>query len=222
MFSRAIIDFDDTLFNTQLLKEDIASVFQEFGVGPQIFWESYKEARDNQAGKTLYTFERQLQILNKDYIFVDIDRAKQRLSALFDQPAHYVFSEASAFLSELKNRGADLILLSLGEENFQFKKLEKSGLAPFFSKIFLVNDSKLNVLPQILTTPGSATFLINDKVKETKEIFKFFPALRPILKTRKDVPISEYQHSGLPYFNTLTEILTYLDKSVNSVNSGHS
>jgi len=216
MFTRAIIDFDDTLFNAKLLKDDIAAVFGEFGVGPQIFWESYKEARNSRDGKMLYTFtfERQLQVLTKDYIFIDIDQAKQRLNGLLTNQERYVFPDAAEFLATLKSRGTELILLSLGEENFQFKKLENSRLAKFFNQVFLVSDSKLNILSQILGQESSQNVLVNDKIKETQEIASRYPELRAVLKTRSDVPLSEYANSGLPHFNTLTDIKDYLEHQI--------
>lgn len=210
----AIIDFDDTLFDAEHFKKDIASVFTSFGVSPQIFWESYKEARDSSDGKTLYTFDRHLQILTKDYIFIDIEKAKSELDSLLNSATDYLFPDSLDFLNNLKKRGLDLILLSLGEENFQFKKLEKTGLNSFFKQIFLVNDSKLNVLPKILNDHSGRPIFINDKIKETKEVAQNYPHLYSILKTRSDVPLSEYQMSGLPFFNTLAEALTHLESII--------
>lgn len=211
MLTRAIIDFDDTLFNTKLLKDDIAAVFEEFGVSPQIFWESYKEACARGSGRNMYTFDRQLQIINKDYIFIDINQARQRLQALLEESARYVFPDALEFLSALKNRGLELWLLTLGEESFKSQKLRQTGLTPFFERVFLINEDKLTVLKPILTNPVPGHLFVNDKVNETKEILNYYPGLHAVLKTRGDVPLSEYENSGLPFFNTLSDIYKHLE-----------
>src|SRR5690349_18709868 len=124
-----------------------------------------------------------------------------------------LFPEAVSFLEFLQNTNQPLILLSLGENNFQKAKIDITGIAKFFDLVHITADSKELALNAILNDFKNEEniWFINDKVEETKKVIECFPELKPILKMSPRFTEEEYRLSLMPYFSTLTEIQNYVE-----------
>lgn len=206
---KVIIDFDDTLFNTHGLKEVLSAAAGRFGFSRGEFWFTYKQARDQSPGVLNYTFVRHAEALHALHpAFV----APQILQDEFENVMHnqkFVFSDAYPLLDFLKNQNKILILLSLGETAFQRKKVESSGLEHFFDRVEIVDTHKLNAIP-LLVDQNEPVYFLNDKPFETKEILANYPHWQALLRQRQDLSPVHYQESGLPCFENLSDLHTYL------------
>lgn len=206
---KIIIDFDDTLFHTYRLKEELRAVAESFGFTQEEFWSTYKQMYDNVLGMSGYTLARHAESLHALHpAFVQTDVLEKTLSAVLDNH-DFVFADARPLLDFLKKQNKILVLLSLGEPVFKCRKVESSGLAHFFDRIEFVNTPKLDVIPTLVDKDEPVYFL-NDKIRETKEILERYPYWYALLRKRQDFSSDQYEESGLPYFENLSDMHSYL------------
>ncbi len=144
-----------------------------------------------------------------DYLTEDLYKQSGRIK-------EFLFPESASFLEFLKQTNQPLILLSLGEENFQKTKIDITGIGRFFDLIHITADAKEEAVRKILNDfkTKKDIWFINDKIEETKKVIKFFPHLKPILKMSPKFSAEEYELSSMPYFSTLTLIQQYVQQQV--------
>lgn len=206
-----IIDFDDTLFDTQRFKTARLNAMSALGVTEEDFWKSYQEASISQDGKFTYTNERHAQMLmNHGYDFDAVYRALQKTT----EDLHlYLFTDTLSFLASVRQREQSMVLLSLGDPEFQELKVKSSGIHKLFDRIFMVNDSKEAVLHHLFeTVDPEHVWFINDKVHETERLLQTFPRMRCLMKIAAHIDRKKYSECGLPYFDSLTEINAYVTR----------
>ena len=210
--SMFIIDFDDTLFNTHAFKQARVEALRKLGVTEEIYKKSYQEAYNNSAGINIYNNKSHAEVLQQ-YGFKKEDSTNALNSITLKK---YLFPDAIDFLTFLKQLQQKLTLLSLGEESFQKMKISGAGIESWFDYIFTVNDSKENIIKQILqdNTEEKQIWFINDKIEETEKLVTIFSQLRPILKMSPIFSEEQYKSSGIPYFSTLTEIKHYVEQQL--------
>ena len=128
----------------------------------------------------------------------------------------FLFPEAVSFLEFLKETNQPLILLSLGEANWQKTKIDITGIGRFFDLVCITADAKEEAVGKILNDfkMKKDIWFINDKIEETKKVIQEFPHLKPILKMSPKFSVEEYESSLMPYFSTLTLIQQYVEQQV--------
>lgn len=206
-----VIDFDDTLFDTQAFKDARCRALVPCGVSPEIFWETYRLARNTPEGLFVYSNNRHAEILaergfDRQCVIDAFERASgEHLIASF------LFEEAKPFLDFLKTFHQPLVLLSLGDTAAQELKVRASGIHNYFDRVFFVDAGKVAVMRELMgAVHDSDVWFINDKVGETKEIADFFPGIRVVLKQAPAFPVSDYAESAFPYFSSLTDIQRHI------------
>ncbi|KKQ27777.1 MAG: hypothetical protein US42_C0005G0002 [Candidatus Magasanikbacteria bacterium GW2011_GWC2_37_14] len=205
-----IIDFDDTLFDTHGFKQARLKAVEKIGISNALFWTTYKQARVNSDGVFTYSDKRHAEILasegfKEEEIFTVLNKVTLNMK---DFLAH----DAEEFLQSLSLLKQPLILLSLGDSEFQELKVKSCGIAKYFERIFFVDKTKENVLEELFgATTDKENWLINDKVDESQQLQIHFPNLKVILKISNSFPLNIYKHSGLPNYRTLSEIKNYLE-----------
>lgn len=127
-----------------------------------------------------------------------------------------LFPQTVSFLEFLKQTNQPLILLSLGEADFQKTKIDITGVDKFFDLVSITQDAKEKAMAKILNDfkTEKDVWFINDKIEETKKMIQMFPHLKPILKMSPRWPEEEYKQSLMPYFSTLTLIQEYVQEQV--------
>lgn len=106
-----------------------------------------------------------------------------------------------------------MILLSLGDPEFQELKVKSSGIHKLFDRMFMVKDSKEAVLHHLFeSVEPQKVWFINDKVHETQRLLDVFPYMRCVLKVPAHIDRQKYSESNLPYFDSLTEIHAYVTR----------
>lgn len=206
-----IIDFDDTLFDTHAFKQARMASLQSLGVTEELFRRTYAQSRNDAHGAFTYTDERHAQILGVEGF--EEAKVQAALQSVSYRVKEFLFEDTLRFLQGVRDLGDAMILLSLGEPSFQEFKVKQTRTHKFFDRMFMAEESKERIVKEILDhhSPTYAWF-INDKVKETVDITKKFSVLRPVLKQSPNIPLEEYSQSGMPYFETLDEILHYVKK----------
>ncbi len=208
-----IIDFDDTLFNTHAFKQARLEILKTIGVSVELFWQTYKQARNDVNGNFTYSDRRHAQFLA--FMKFDEEQVFEKLSEVSSRLEEFLFEDVVSFLETLKKYNQSMILLSLGDPEFQDFKLTGTKIRQYFSHIFMVSESKEKILEEIFNFEKTdKAWFINDKVSETKLLVENFPALKPVLKVSQSIPKEEYLNSGLPYFETLIEIKDYVAESI--------
>ncbi len=207
-----IIDFDDTLFNTHDFKKSRIESLLKAGVSPHDYQETYIEAlKKNDVFS--YSNERHAELLTvRGYSKEKVFAALQETTG--ERLREFLFPDTVEFIRKLKDTGSAVVLLSLGEPSFQELKVKGSGIAHFFDRMFMVQDSKEHILHELVSVGENSEdmWFINDKVGESLLIKNAFTNLSIVLKKSASIDEEEYIHSNLPYFKTLTEIYGYIEQ----------
>ncbi len=205
-----IIDFDDTLFDTHGFKHARLRKLQACGVPETLYWETYQDARVKRYGVITYTNERHAYLLSlHGFSYADMLCAFNEISG--EAVKSFLFSDALSFIASLKTYNHSVILLSLGDPAFQEMKVKYSGIRSLFDRVFIVQDTKIAVLDALVENAGHETvWLVNDQVKETRQLIARFPFIHAVLKRSPSFPSEVYDGCGLPCFGTLTEIQHYV------------
>lgn len=130
------LDFDGTLFNTDKFYQDYLVILNKYNISSFEIEKMKKE---------LFTNRRfNLDILT-DYIIskYNIKNLKQEVESLYNNS--YVFEDVIPFLEKYKNY--NLILLTLGDIDYQNRKIESSNLTKYFQDIIItdVDKSQLDI-----------------------------------------------------------------------------
>ncbi len=205
-----VVDFDDTLYNTARFKDDLEKFLFQYGVGKEDFLSSYTAAdRLRAQGAFDYTFERQLECLKeKGYVFSDgiikdLDRVLEN--------KELVFSDAVDFLLAIGQTRHHKILMTLGNHDFQKLKIASAGLSIYFDEVVILHGQKEVELGERYLAGEKELIFINDNLRENLVIKELFPDSLVVSKVNSSkYNIDQYKESGLPYFQTLTEIKEYV------------
>lgn len=208
-----IIDFDDTLFDTQSFKLMRYKALARLGVTDNIYWDSYKKARNSSDGLFTYSNERHANELakygyKKEEVLNVLDHTTTReaLSSLLLDGAHDM-------LDAFNERFESMILLSLGDESFQEIKTKGTRVHKKFDRIFYVDKTKHDVVADLLARHKTEhIWFVNDKIEETKKLAAAFPQISAVLKVSPRFELSEYEASGLPFFHELKDIVAYVNE----------
>ncbi len=172
-----IFDFDDTLFDTALLKEDIFLEIISHGATKEQVLNSYKKCNEKFGN---YTLKEHINILNNEYdlkISEDIFSWFESLNF-----TSYLFKETISSLEKLSEKH-NLILLTKGDITFQKIKLEGVNILKYFKELFIVDGNKEVFLKDKYFTPP--VYFINDKESENEKIQELFPEFIFILPDMK-------------------------------------
>ncbi len=215
-----IVDFDDTLFDTQALKQARLEAVQLLGVSEQEYWESYREARNSHDGLFTYSDERHADVLAQ-YGYDRSEVLSQLNATTGEMLEEFLFPDTISFLQYLKTCGQQMILLSLGNPGFQKLKTTRVGIDTYFDQVYMVHDTKRHVLEQLLAGQhvDETLWFINDKVQETVDLAREFPTLKPVLKKSDRSTEEEYLKSGFPFFQTLDQVSEYIRSQLSSYES---
>lgn len=206
-----IIDFDDTLFNTNDYKQARVHALTELGVSEEIFWNTYAKARNNEWGAFTYSDRRHAQVLAEEGF--DEEKIFEALDGVNTDLKKFVFEDTIHFLESLKKLEAPLILLSLGDPETQEMKVHGAGIEKYFDRLFMVEETKEHIVKEITEKHAEAKiWFLNDKVSETQELVEKFPNITPVLRRSPAIAPEEYETVSFPSFSTLSEILKYVTK----------
>lgn len=183
---KIFIDFDDVLFNTRNFVADIKNIFERNGVSEEIFRKYYKDLELKKGEKTVRKYNPYKQIERIKAQGFDMKEAEKEFSNIIRSAKNYLFRDSIKFLKEFK--GDDLYVVSYGDKKFQEEKINNSGIAKYFKKIIIVDESKAVAIRKILKNKnikkGEALIFIDDREKFLKDIKKSYPGMATFLMKR--------------------------------------
>ena len=106
-----------------------------------------------------------------------------------------------------------LILLSLGDAEFQKQKVESVGVAKFFNEVIFTGRKKVDAIQPLIKEANGDIIFINDKINETREVVALSIQIKPILRVKNGVEMFDYKQSGWPFFQTLSEIALFIKEN---------
>lgn len=205
-----IIDFDDTLFDTHRYKKERFAPLENFGISHELAQSTYRQIRTNP--EVRYTNEAHAQLLaTLGYSEEKVLEALRETSGSMIQK--FVFPDAHIFLEALKKKSQPLILVTLGDPIFQKQKVVESGLWDYFDEWIFPDSKKVEAVETIIQSGDSSkpTWFINDKIEESLLLKQKYPDLQALMKISPEFESTEYKSRDIPSFQTLTEILNYIN-----------
>ncbi len=206
---RVILDFDNTLFDADDFKVALASSLRQFGVSDELFWGTYRQARER-GGDFGYSFERHVALVADRLPNLDVAAAVRALDAVLARAAEFLYPDAKEFLSRLISLGIPATLLTRGDPEFQRAKITSCGLDRLVEEVVVTKEPKIRRVGEILAAAQGSVYLIDDHLDATLEIYKAHPTIIPILKRRADQPPERYLGMRMLNFRHLSEIRDYL------------
>ena len=164
-----IFDFDDTIFDTQKLKNDIFKKFTLYKIDIKTIEKTYKKAFDKNRN---YVFRNHIKILQKIHNLEISDEIQNWFYNLNFES--YLFPKTKKMLKSISKKH-NLILITKGNPEFQNKKIEKSKIEKFFKEIYVIEEKKEKILKE--KKWNYPLFFINDKKNENLKIKEKFPKI---------------------------------------------
>lgn len=206
-----IIDFDSTLYHSHALSDKIKEKLFGYGVTEEHFAVSVHEAVHGKDGNYFdYSLSSHIDLLAKMGYEFSRDEVLGDLEKIFENK--FIFDDTHHFLDSLKMMGQKIILLTAGNEKFQKQKIANAEIETYFDEIAIVHNEKEKYIEQNIDK-NQTVFFINDNLKENIKVKNHHPELVVLTKwnMRKDAK-EDIENSGIPYFETLTEILNFINQ----------
>lgn len=209
-FAVSFIDFDNTIFGTIRFAETLRDLFLQAGVTGDDFEKTRKETVEGANGAFYdYSFEAHVGVLTKLGYTLPDDFVGQ-LNAMLETTS-FEMPEAAMFLTWVREVSEHVVLVTAGNHDFQHKKLASTKLTSFFDDVVVVHENKGAVVAKYLATHTGPMLFVNDSVRENVAIKEQFPATTVVGVVNPSRPAS-YQTSGIPYFEKLSEVQSYVSK----------
>lgn len=134
-------------------------------------------------------------VFDFDYTLADTTAFKRALEEAPDfavaRMGEFLFDGAASVLDRLKRDGWKLALLTLGDPDWQARKLDGSGLLPQFDYVLCTAEPKAARIDEILAWPAPLVF-VNDNGEEIDQFRDALPHCRMIaLRGPKAPPTRE-------------------------------
>ena len=177
-----IFDFDDVLFNnTKQFKPHMYVCLEKAGVPRTVSEEYYKEAREKEFSlKNFITI-----LLAHDPLSLKFQRGKEKVEEVYEEIMRECKNFINVQLTEMvKKLGRNnCFIVTNGEKQFQEDKIKNSGIASLFSEIYIVPNSKKEIIYDICNgNKNEKIIFIEDKIKFIEDLdFKKCPNLKIIL-----------------------------------------
>lgn len=138
---KIIFDYDHTLFDMTSMHDAIYEAMEELGISRQ----TYQDVYNAETHWKMFTVKGISQRLEKSTgtKFAQIASSFENIS---EDSELFVYDDVHEACKSLKDQGHDLLLLSWGDEGWQKKKIENSGVSNYFDEIITAMDVKTKYL----------------------------------------------------------------------------
>lgn len=183
---KIFLDFDDVLFNTRDFRKDRDIFLQRHGIRDEYLDQAY--VREFSDKKTGYSLEKHLGRVKHDFLReLDVENVLLDFYGEMKFLQKYVFSDVPKFIESLRGgRNNKIIILSFGEDDFQRKKIEGSGLSSLVDEVIVTEKKKADMLKGIVGKKEEKVFFLDDRVQYMKEMKEIFPFVKTILVSRPE------------------------------------
>ncbi|MFC1638706.1 HAD family hydrolase [Patescibacteria group bacterium] len=207
----AILDLDYTLLDTVAFGRDLGLIFADCGIDRETFVETYNRTISAGRSEYAYSVERHVSLVSGRATCTDAVLA-ERIYAHADRASGYLFSDTRDFLERLRAGGLRTVLLTLGDESWQQRKVEASGLLPLLDETVYVESDKAAALERFAEAKPPV-FVVNDNCNEIAAMMKVASGFHFLVKRSPKGLDSELDCAS---FDTLTEIGDEIDRLIAS------
>ncbi len=207
MIDQIYLDFDNTLYDTVSLSQDITDIFLSAGLTKEQFDETMTEATKGKSGTFYnYSFEHHVALCQEKGYVLSHDILPE-LSKLTERDLS--FEDTYTFLDWARKNSKMVYVLTAGNPDFQMKKIASTRIAEFVDDIIICHHKKPEEVA-LRKADAKHIVFVNDKVSENIAVKEKFSDITVITKRHPFRETEEeLKSSGIPYFDTLTEILNY-------------
>lgn len=188
MKTKIFIDFDGTLFDTQILKKKLYNLCVGLGFSSDVITQSYRlECADG-----LFSPDglvRRLAKIKK----IDFQIAADNTKVLISESKKYLFDDSTDFLACLDRNKSEINLMTLGDLSFQRKKVENSGLSEYFDNIYYVDKDKWKIMDQYVEKDELFIF-IDDREDTIYNVAQKYPSSVCLCIKRQDEDRDDPNH----------------------------
>lgn len=165
---KLFVDFDKTIFDTSQVKERLAQIFSQLGFSQGEITQSYlAESLD---GK--FSPEGQAKRLNRIRPY-NLKVAELKIKSMIFDSNKFLYSDTIDFLNSLDREKYEVDLLSYGDEDFQTRKVKRSGVIDKFENIYITNIEKQIYIKDIVSL-DDYFIVIDDGTENLEKISKVF------------------------------------------------
>lgn len=179
------IDFDGTLFDTAKFRDQIYDVFIKSGYDLQDIRSSYIAECMDYKYSPEGQFKRLLDIKHSNDKLVSA-----RLDNLYDGVSRLVYADTEDFLRSIDRSKFEANLLTLGDLDFQTRKVKESGLYDFFDQLYICDIQKWDYMANI-AEPRDYFIVIDDRADTLENIKSRFPKALCIQIIRQDLDLED-------------------------------
>lgn len=213
---KLFIDFDSTIFNTEGFKRKFFDIFERHGFSDADIIATYRETCLNYK----YSPENHLKrLVERKEVNAKIIR--KELRGIYKFVPDEMYFDTKIFLDSINKDKFEVMMLSMGDKVFQKRKIDNSGVAQYFDKIYICEEQKWNYLKK-LRLGDQKFYVIDDRSDTISNIAETFPASIPILirrrKIRPDLMYKETHYKG-PVVDDLFEARAFLNKEIRNLES---
>lgn len=191
---KIIFDLDNTLIDTERIKISLDGfVMGLYGISRDQAEEIYKSAR-NDRGHVVFNRETYREILQNELNRKEIEYHDGDVERFFDKVnwKNFLLPGAIEILEYCQNKNMEIMLISLGNINWQLEKIRNVGLDYYFNmklgNLILTSqegEGKINALKRVLgenNKNGEGVVIVNDKPDETYVILREFSSIVALLR----------------------------------------
>ncbi|HSR89351.1 MAG TPA: HAD family hydrolase [Candidatus Udaeobacter sp.] len=211
MFDFAFVDWDNTVYDTEMFKNDILNIFSKYGASVEDIKKTFRQSLCTISPDQYdYSFPEHISFL-RELGYKLPESIEAELNTLFVKD--YIFPEAQSFLQFLKQVSEKVMLLSAGDYDFQLRKIKASKIYNNFDDVIIISGGKPKYL--VGNFVGNKIFFVNDNLKENKSVKTEIPAALVVTKLniKRDSEV-EAAKIGVPYFTNLTDIQNYVAQQI--------
>lgn len=211
---KIFVDFDDVLFNTRDFMSDLIMDCATLGIDAATWRAAYNDRVSDVPGVhapfTLETFAAALAKRTgtpaSEIVTAMEAGAMQRLCS-------YIFPDSEAFLAHFAKE--DVFVLTFGDDAFQRRRVEESGIARHVGAVFVTQAQKVDVLTEYLDAhqdivPSDIVYL-DDRPVYFTPVKQQLPSVTTVLVAR---PERRYQDGADTYCDHVVTNLTEAQKVI--------
>lgn len=191
---KVIFDLDNTLIDTERIKISLDGfVMGLYGISRDQAEEIYKSAR-NDRGHVVFNRETYREALQNELNRRKIEYHDGDIERFFDKVnwKNFLLPGAIEILEYCQTKNIEIMLISLGNINWQLEKIRNVGLDHYFNikseNLILTSregEGKINALRRVLgekNKSGEGVVIVNDKPDETYAILREFNSIIALLR----------------------------------------
>jgi FMN phosphatase YigB (HAD superfamily) len=198
-----LIDFDGTLFNTSALKKEIFLLLSRAGFDQKQIIFAYKKACE----KKLFSYRSLLKHLPQNKT-LNTSKIINLLKKIHYNNKNKLYSDTIIFLKNIDRKKYQIILLTLGNPEFQKFKVKNTKIAKYFDALLFTKIEKWEYLPKYLSKKQNFV-MIDDREDTIAKIGEKFPNAKALCIVREvsdtDDPTKTKKAEGIKKIKALTK-----------------